>query len=54
MEIDPDELVPHGAFPNPDGTVNAVLLHSPRWQTVIPSVKHILNVLTVFKEEGVI
>lgn len=33
-DLNPDEMVPHGADPGPNGLTHAILLHSPRWQRV--------------------
>lgn len=42
--IDPDDSVAHGADPNPDGTVNCVLLYSPAWTRMLKEVKAHLEV----------
>lgn len=34
MGVDPDELVGHGADPNPSGYTPMVLMHSPRWKLI--------------------
>lgn len=38
----PEELVGHGPSPNPDGTVHAVLLQSPRWLFALEEIESFL------------
>lgn len=39
LGANPEQMVKHGAEPNADGSVNAVLLQSPLWRIAITDVK---------------
>lgn len=42
--VDPDAQVAHGADPNPDGTVYAVVWYSPAWTRAIREIRHQLQI----------
>lgn len=42
--LDPDQLLGHGAKPDANGMVPAVLLRSPRWQLVAEQIKDFYQV----------
>jgi len=48
--IDPYWMTPHGPPPNPDGSVNAVLCHSPAWKLMLSEIDRYLELTEAISE----